>query len=188
MLIYLNRTGFNGLFRLNRRGEFNVPAGRYANPRISDPSHLRNVAAALGGAGVTIAVESFEASVARAGASAFVYCDPPYAPLSKTARFANYTADGFGPADQERLRDAIVSAAARGAAVVVSNSSAALVESLYTAEPARRANLHLVRGSRRAGPERRRRAAVARREADDGAREAAAAGRKGRLAAPLVAG
>jgi DNA adenine methylase len=145
MLIYLNRTGFNGLFRLNRRGEFNVPAGRYANPRIVDPAHLRHVASALRGTGVTMARESFEASLASAGRGAFVYCDPPYAPLSRTASFANYTADGFGVADQERLRNAIVSAAGRGAAVVVSNSSAPLIEPLYTSEAAHRARLRVVR-------------------------------------------
>jgi DNA adenine methylase len=145
MLIYLNRTGFNGLFRLNRRGEFNVPAGRYANPRISDPTHLRQVAASLRGHGVTMALESFEVSLARAAAGAFVYCDPPYAPLSKTAAFANYTADGFGPTDQERLRDAVIAAATRGALVVVSNSSAPLIEALYTADVARRAHLRVER-------------------------------------------
>jgi DNA adenine methylase len=145
MLIYLNRTGFNGLFRLNRRGEFNVPAGRYINPRISDPSHLRAVAASLRAADVTMALEPFEASLARAGRGAFVYCDPPYAPLSKTASFANYTADGFGAVDQQRLRDAIVAAARRGAAVVVSNSSAPLIEALYTAEDARGAKLRVIR-------------------------------------------
>jgi DNA adenine methylase len=145
MLIYLNRTGFNGLFRLNRRGEFNVPAGRYTNPRISDPTHLRHVAALLRAPGVTVELGSFEASMARAGAGAFAYCDPPYAPLSRTASFANYTADGFGPADQERLRDAVVDAAERGAAVVVSNSSAPLIEALYTADSARRVKLKVVR-------------------------------------------
>jgi DNA adenine methylase len=145
MLIYLNRTGFNGLFRLNRRGEFNVPAGRYVNPRISDPANLRHVAASLRASGVTMALESFEGSLARAASGAFVYCDPPYAPLSKTASFASYTADGFGAADQERLRDAVVAAASRGASVVVSNSSAPLIEALYTADVARRANLHVVR-------------------------------------------
>ena len=145
MLIYLNRTGFNGLFRLNRRGEFNVPAGRYANPRIFDPAHVRHVAFALRGAGVTMVLESFEASLARVGRGAFVYCDPPYAPLSRTASFANYTADGFGAADQERLRDAIVAAAGRGAAIVVSNSSAPLIEALYTSQTARRAGLRVER-------------------------------------------
>jgi DNA adenine methylase len=145
MLVYLNRTGFNGLFRLNRRGEFNVPAGRYTNPRICDPTHLRAVAAALRAPAVTIELGSFEQSLAHAGAGDFVYCDPPYAPLSKTANFASYTAQGFGPVDQERLRDAVVHAARRGAAVMVSNSSAPLIESLYTSRGSRAAGLTVVR-------------------------------------------
>jgi len=145
MLIYLNRTGFNGLFRLNRRGAYNVPAGRYVNPRICDPGHVRAVAAALRQPGVTIELASFEQSLARAEAGDFVYCDPPYAPLSETARFASYTADGFDARDQERLRDAVVSAASRGATVVVSNSSAPIIESLYASEPARTAGLAIVR-------------------------------------------
>jgi DNA adenine methylase len=145
MLIYLNRTGFNGLFRLNRRGEFNVPAGRYENPRISDPAHLRRVAAALRAPGVTIELASYADSIAGASAGSFVYCDPPYAPLSKTASFASYTADGFGAADHARLRDAIVSAAERGAAVLVSNSSAPLIQALYTSAEARRAGLTVER-------------------------------------------
>jgi len=149
MLIYLNRTGFNGLFRLNRRGEFNVPAGRYMNPRICDPAHLRDVAAALRHEGVTIKLESFERSLAQTGAGDFVYCDPPYAPLSRTANFANYTAGGFGAAEQERLRDAVVSAATRGVAIVVSNSSAPLIAGLYTSAAARDAGLKVERVSAR---------------------------------------
>jgi DNA adenine methylase len=145
MLVYLNRTGFNGLFRLNRRGEFNVPAGRYESPRICDREHLETVAAALGARGVTIERASFEAPLADAGDGDFVYCDPPYAPLSATSSFAHYTASGFDAGDQRRLRDAVVAAARRGAQVVVSNSSAPLIESLYTEAAARRAGLRLGR-------------------------------------------
>jgi DNA adenine methylase len=104
MLIFLNRTGFNGLFRLNRSGGFNVPAGRYTNPRICDETHLRSVAAALATPGVTIALQPFDRTLDDAGAGDFVYCDPPYAPLSRTSSFANYTADGFTAFDQRRLQ------------------------------------------------------------------------------------
>jgi DNA adenine methylase len=149
MLIYLNRTGFNGLFRLNRRGEFNVPAGRYENPRICDATHVRGVAAALRQEGVTITLESFERSLAHAGGGDFVYCDPPYAPVSRTANFASYTADGFGAGEQEQLRDAVVKAALRGVAIVVSNSSAPLIEGLYTTALAQDAGLKVERVSAR---------------------------------------
>jgi DNA adenine methylase len=104
MLIFLNRTGFNGLFRLNRQGGFNVPAGRYTNPRICDEMHLRSVAAALASPGVSILLQSFDRTLDAAGAGDFVYCDPPYAPLSRTSSFANYTADGFTAFDQRRLQ------------------------------------------------------------------------------------
>lgn len=145
MLIYLNRTGFNGLFRVNRRGDFNVPAGRYLNPCVCDPAHLRRVAALLGREGVTIELGSFEQPLADAGAGDFVYCDPPYAPLTRTASFASYTAGGFGPNDQRRLMEAAAAAAGRGARVLVSNSSAPLIESLYTSAAARGAGFKLVR-------------------------------------------
>jgi len=141
MLIFLNRTGFNGLFRLNRSGAFNVPAGRYAEPRICDPAHLRTVAEAFRAPGVTLELSGFETVLTGAGAGDFVYCDPPYAPLSRTASFANYTADGFNGDDQARLAGAVIAACARGAVVVLSNSSADEIVSLYGSEAARRAGL-----------------------------------------------
>jgi DNA adenine methylase len=132
MLIYLNRTGFNGLFRQNRDGEFNVPAGRYDNPRICDAPHLRRVAAAWQQRGVTIDLASFDGTLAEAGRGDFVYCDPPYAPLSRTASFAHYTAGGFTAFDQIRLQQAVIMAARRGAVVVVSNSSAPEIVAGYS--------------------------------------------------------
>jgi DNA adenine methylase len=141
MLIYLNRTGFNGLFRQNARGEFNVPAGRYAAPTICDPDHLRRVAHALGRRGVTIERGSFDATLAGAGRGDFVYCDPPYAPLSRTANFAHYTAGGFTSRDQLRLQQAVVAAARRGAVVVVSNSSATEIVKAYSSREALLAGL-----------------------------------------------
>jgi DNA adenine methylase len=145
MLIFLNRTGFNGLFRLNRHGGFNVPAGRYTNPRICDEAHLRSVAAALASPGVTIALQSFDRTLDDAGAGDFVYCDPPYAPLSRTSSFANYTADGFTSFDQRRLQQKVVAACKRGAFVVVSNSSAAEILNAYTAPEAQKVGLQLSR-------------------------------------------
>jgi DNA adenine methylase len=141
MLIYLNRTGFNGLFRLNRQGGFNVPMGRYVNPTICDRDHLLSVAEALGSPNVVLRRGSFESLLAAAGSGDFVYCDPPYAPLSDTARFAHYTAGGFSAADQRRLQHAIIAAARRGASIVLSNSSAPQILSLYRSPEARRAGL-----------------------------------------------
>jgi len=145
MLIYLNRTGFNGLFRLNKSGAFNVPAGRYTNPRIVDEVHLRDVAAALTNRGVALEHGSFDDALSQAGAGDFVYCDPPYAPLSRTASFANYTAAGFTEHDQHRLQRSVIAAARRGAHVVLSNSSSPNIIGLYSTPDARRAGLRIDR-------------------------------------------
>jgi DNA adenine methylase len=143
MLIYLNRTGFNGLFRLNRHGAFNVPAGRYAAPRICDPDHVRTVAAAVAAQDVAIDCVPFDAVLDATGAGDFVYCDPPYAPLSRTASFAQYTAGGFSAFDQRRLQRAVIDACHRGARVLLSNSSAPEIVELYSSAAARKAGLRL---------------------------------------------
>jgi DNA adenine methylase len=135
MLIYLNRTGFNGLFRLNGDGEFNVPAGRYQRPRIWDPEHLYGVADALSRRGVRLGLAPFERVLETARAGDFVYFDPPYAPLSATARFTAYTGRPFTLADQSRLCDIAIALAGRGCAVMVSNSSAPEIAALYEGNP-----------------------------------------------------
>jgi DNA adenine methylase len=145
MLIYLNRTGFNGLFRLNRSGAFNVPAGRYLKPRICDEDHLRVVAGALSSPAVTLEHGSFDRALAKAGPGDFVYCDPPYAPVSATACFANYTANGFTSHDQLRLQRALIAAAQRGASIVVSNSSTPEIEDLYSTPEVLQAHLRIER-------------------------------------------
>jgi DNA adenine methylase len=141
MVIFLNRTGFNGLFRLNRQGAFNVPVGRYAEPKICDAEHVRHVAETFGQPGVSLEYRGFEATLARAGDGDFVYCDPPYAPLSRTASFAHYTAGGFTPFDQWRLQQAVIAACERGAHIVLSNSSAPEIVRAYSTREARRAGL-----------------------------------------------
>jgi DNA adenine methylase len=143
MLIFLNRTGFNGLFRLNRRGAFNVPAGRYTEPRICDERHIQSVAAALGQPHVSITLSPFEETLADSRRGDFVYCDPPYAPLSRTSSFAHYTAGGFSSFDQWRLQQAVIAACKRGAHVVVSNSSAAEIVRAYTTLDAQKALLEI---------------------------------------------
>lgn len=127
--IYLNRTGFNGLYRVNRRGDFNVPMGSYVNPAICDPDRLRAASAAL--AGVDIAHAPFESVLAEATAGDFVYFDPPYVPVSTTASFTSYTQDGFGPVDQERLVAVAIALRERGVRVLLSNSGSTVVERLY---------------------------------------------------------
>lgn len=131
MFIYLNRTGFNGLFRVNASGEFNVPPGRYERPKIVDREKLARVAAALASDGVALVWGSFEVSLTQAAAGDFLYFDPPYAPLNGTANFTSYTAPRFDHADQVRLQDAVVTLAVRGCHVLVSNSAAEEIADLY---------------------------------------------------------
>ena len=135
MLVYLNLTGFNGLVRLNAEGAFNVPAGRYRRPRIFDPAHLCGVAAALGAPGVMLDLAPFEAVTHAAAPGDLIYFDPPYAPLSATARFTSYTARPFTLDDHARLRDCAVALARRGCHVMVSNSSAPAIAALYEDDP-----------------------------------------------------
>jgi DNA adenine methylase len=131
MLIYLNRTGFNGLFRVNGRGDFNVPAGRYASPTICDERNLYAWSEALSRPGVTLRVATFERVLAGARPDDFIYLDPPYAPLNATSRFTAYTAGGFGATEQESLQRAVIAAAGNGAFVLLSNSSAPQIRQLY---------------------------------------------------------
>jgi DNA adenine methylase len=127
--IFLNRTCYNGLYRVNSRGHFNVPHGRYTNPRILDADGLRAASAAL--AGIELACEDFEAACAQAAPGDFVYLDPPYQPLSATANFTSYTKDSFGPAEQARLRDAFDDLTRRGVGALLSNSDHPSVHALY---------------------------------------------------------
>lgn len=127
--IYLNRTGFNGLYRVNRNNVYNVPFGDYDKPTICDADNLRKCALALRHAEIHHA--SFEAVLDRALPGDFVYFDPPYVPLSASSNFTSYTKAGFGMREQEKLRDVARELKARGVRVLLSNSSAPEVYSLY---------------------------------------------------------
>ncbi|MFT4625023.1 MAG: DNA adenine methylase [Myxococcota bacterium] len=117
--IWLNRAGFNGLYRENKSGRFNVPVGRYTRLSIPSEARIREVSAAL--AGVELVSGDFETIVDRARAGDQVYCDPPYVPLSTTASFTGYCSLPFGLAEQKRLANIAQKAALRGARVVLSN-------------------------------------------------------------------
>jgi DNA adenine methylase len=128
-LLYLNRTCFNGLYRVNRKGEFNVPFGRYKNPRVLDAAKLRAASRAL--AGVEIRCQDFSAVAEDVAPGDAVYFDPPYAPVSSTASFTSYHADAFGPRDQEALVAVYREVWHRGARAVLSNSDCELTRRLY---------------------------------------------------------
>ena len=149
MFIYLNRTGYNGLYRLNARGDFNVPAGRYANPRICDEDTLRGVGSILRTPSIEIRHESYLGVRDAAKSGDFVYFDPPYAPISPTARFTSYTAGSFSDEDQRQLHDVVLALVRRKCFVVLSNSTAPIVASLYDSPRARKAGLHAYRVSAR---------------------------------------
>jgi len=146
MLIYLNRTGFNGLFRVNARGAFNVPAGRYDRPKIADREKLARVAEALSSARLRLTWGSFESVLDVAAAGDFVYFDPPYAPLSRTANFTSYTTLRFDAQDQRRLQRIVLALADRGCHVLLSNSTADEIAALYEEnDDARAAGLRALR-------------------------------------------
>ncbi len=128
-MIYLNKTGYNGLYRVNRQGKFNVPFGRYKSPKYYDRENLIAVSHAL--QEIEILCESFETVVVRAKAGDWVYFDPPYVPLSQTAHFTSYNANGFGIREQELLRDVCVELSRNKVYVMLSNSNTPIVRSLY---------------------------------------------------------
>jgi DNA adenine methylase len=127
--IFLNKTGYNGLYRVNKAGKFNVPIGRYTNPLVCDAANLRACSQAL--QGVKLEVRDFEDVLARARANDLVYFDPPYVPLSDTADFTAYAAGGFGVAEQERLASVFRELARRGVHAILSNSDTTAVRRLY---------------------------------------------------------
>lgn len=128
-VIFLNKTCFNGLYRENSRGQFNVPFGRYANPRFCDGENLRAVSRAL--QGVEIRREEFGGVLDRAVAGDLVYFDPPYEPASATASFTAYHKGGFGRDQQQALRDVFATLAGRGVHVLLSNSDVPFIRDLY---------------------------------------------------------
>ena len=122
-----------------------MPAGRYAKPRICDEPNIRRVARAFAVAGVTLERARFDCAVDSASAGDFVYFDPPYAPLSKTARFTNYTTEGFDAGDQQRLRDVVITLSERGCHVVMSNSTAPEIARLYETKEVQASGLRCYR-------------------------------------------
>lgn len=131
-IMYLNKTCFNGLFRVNSQGQFNVPYGDYVNPVVADPAVIKAVSAFLNQRSVVICEGDFADSVSTARKGAFVYFDPPYHPISDTSSFTGYSIDGFGRSEQERLKLVCDKLSDRGCNVLVSNSNASLIRELYS--------------------------------------------------------
>ena len=145
-ILYMLRVDFNGLYRVNSKNQFNVPYGRYKNPKIVDENLISAISVYLNNNQLEIKTGDFEKAIVDVRTGDFVYFDPPYIPLSETSAFTSYTHEGFSFADQVRLRDAFKRLSDTGAYVMLSNSSSALVEELY-----KDFNIHYVEATRTNG-------------------------------------
>lgn len=129
LLLYLNKTAYNGLYRENKKGLFNVPFGRYKNPKIVDEERLYNASEILQRLNLYNTDFSYVLDVAKSGD--IVYFDPPYLPVSRTANFTNYTSDGFSYNDHIRLRNVCIELHNRGVYFILSNSYTKKILELY---------------------------------------------------------
>lgn len=130
-ILYMLRVNFNGLYRVNLKNQFNVPYGKYKNPKILDKDLLLAISDYLNHNKIQILNGDFEKAVETAKAGDFVYFDPLYIPISKTAAFTSYTHEGFSYEDQVRLRNKVKELNDKGVYVMLSNSASPLVEDLY---------------------------------------------------------
>lgn len=128
--IYLNRTCFNGMYRVNSKGGFNVPFGKYTNPLICDENNLKKASKAL--KKVEIKKQDYREVLKKAKKGDFVYFDPPYYPVSKTASFTSYTSESFLDKEQIELRDTFVELHKRGCFVMLSNSDTPFINKIYS--------------------------------------------------------
>ena len=146
-IMYMLRVNFNGLYRVNSKNQFNVPYGRYKNPKIVDSDLILSISQYLNENNIEILMGGdFEKTVEDVGDGDFVYFDPPYIPLSETSAFTSYTHEGFSYEEQVRLRDVFRKLDKKGAYVMLSNSSSPLVEELYKGF-----NIHKVEATRTNG-------------------------------------
>jgi len=131
-IIYLNKTCYNGLFRVNSQGQFNVPFGKYKNPEFVNEIILRAVSHYLNLSNITFLNEDFATSLKRIKKNSFVYFDPPYDPVSDTSSFTGYTLDGFDHNEQIRLKEICDSLDKKGCKFLLSNSATPFIKELYS--------------------------------------------------------
>jgi DNA adenine methylase (dam) len=130
-LIYLNKTCYNGLFRVNSSGEFNTPFGYYKSPNIINEPVLRAINKYLNASKISFYSEDFADTLNRVTKGCFVYLDPPYDPVSDTASFTGYNKGGFDRSEQLRLKECCDALNARGVKFLLSNSATAFIKDLY---------------------------------------------------------
>lgn len=128
--IYLNKTAFNGLYRVNAKGQFNVPFGRYKDPKIVDEKTLLSCSKAL--QNVQLSCASFEEMLSQAGQGDFIYIDPPYIPLNETSYFTSYSQQNFGLDAQQQLASLIKTIDAKGGRFIASNAFVPALSELYS--------------------------------------------------------
>ncbi len=129
--IYLNKTCFNGLYRENRQGQFNVSYGKYKNPNFVNASGIRSMSQYFNSANIIFTSIDFSLVLNNLPSGTFVYLDPPYDPVSETANFTNYTRYGFTKEDHKCLRECCDALTARGIKFMLSNSDTDFIRSLY---------------------------------------------------------
>lgn len=130
-IIYLNKTCYNGLFRVNSQGQFNVPYGKYKNPNIFDETVLMAVSKYLNENQIKILNVDFKRAVKDAKKGDFIYFDPPYDPVSNTASFTRYDINGFNKSEQKRLKEVFDELTNKGCKVMLSNSKTDFIMDLY---------------------------------------------------------
>ncbi len=131
-LIYLNKTCYNGLYRVNNAGEFNSPFGRYKNPNIVNEPVLRAVSSYLNSNNVQISNKDYDDILKGLDKSSFVYLDPPYHPISESSNFTGYVQGGWNIFDQVRLREACDDLTSRGIKFLLSNSASDFIKDQYS--------------------------------------------------------
>ncbi|MCT1796975.1 DNA adenine methylase [Helcococcus kunzii] len=142
-IMYMLRVCFNGMYRVNSKNQFNVPYGRYKNPKIVDKVLLKNISDYLNSSNILILNEDFEVSIKECKAGDFVYFDPPYIPISETSSFTSYTNEGFSYEDQVRLRNIFSELTRKNVYCMLSNSNSPKTLELYE-----QFNIHQVKAKR----------------------------------------
>lgn len=131
-ILYLNKTCFNGLYRVNNQGKYNAPFGKYKNPNIVNEVVLRQISEYFNKCDITILNADYTKVLESLPRDSFVYLDPPYDPVTKTANFTKYTSNGFSQDDQIELKEMCDKLTSRGIKFMLSNSSTEFIKNLYS--------------------------------------------------------
>ena len=142
-IIYLNKTCYNGLYRVNNAGEFNSPFGKYKNPNIINEPVIKAVSKYLNSAQIQISNEDYEVALQNIPSNSFVYLDPPYHPISESSNFTGYVQGGWNEEDQLRLRNVCDTLNSNGIKFLLSNSSSDFIKDIYS-----NYNIHKVKATR----------------------------------------